>query len=55
MFCYVDNGFRDSKKDSIFLIYKKEFVKYNIKKTNKFIDEKDEYNDLKYIGNFSWD
>ena len=34
---------------------KKEFVKYEIKKTNKFIDEKDEYNDLKYVGNFSWD
>ena len=55
LFCYIDNGFRDAKKDSTFLIYKKEFVKYNIKKTNKFIDERDEYNDLKYIGNFSWD
>jgi len=55
LFCYIDNGFRDSKKDSIFLIYKKEFVKYKIKKTNKFIDEKDDYNDLKYVGNFSWD
>ena len=55
MFCYVDNAHRDTKKDKTFLIYKKEFEQYNIKKTKKFIDEKDEYNDLKYIGNFSWD
>jgi hypothetical protein len=55
MFCYVDNAYRDPKKDKTFLIYKKEFEQYNIKKTKKFIDEKDEYNDLKYIGNFSWD
>jgi hypothetical protein len=55
MICYVDNGFRDSKKDQTFLIYKKEFEQYKIKKTKKFIDEKDEYNDLKYIGCFSWD
>lgn len=55
LFCYIDNGFRDTKKDQTFLIYKKEFAQYKIKKTKHFIDEKDDYNDLKYIGNFSWD
>ena len=55
MFCYIDNGYRDPKKDETFLIYKKEFERYKIKKTNKFIDEKNEYNGLKYIGCFMWD
>jgi hypothetical protein len=55
LFCYVDNAFRDAKRDQTFLIYKKEFEQYGVKKTKQFIDEKDDYNDLKYIGNFSWD
>jgi hypothetical protein len=54
LFCYVDNAHRDRKKDQVFLIYKKDFEGY-VKKTNKFIDEKEDYNDLKYIGCFSWD
>jgi hypothetical protein len=38
----------------VFLIYKKDFEGY-VKRTDKFIDEKENYNDLKYIGCFSWD
>jgi hypothetical protein len=54
LFCYIDNAYRDKKKDQTFLIYKKDFVGF-VKKTNKFIDEKDNYNDLMYIGAFEWD
>jgi len=37
-----------------FLIYKKEFEGI-VKKMNAFVDEKEHYNDLKYIGAFEWD
>ena len=54
MFCYIDNGCRDPKKDQIFLIYKRSFEGI-VKKSKKFVDEKDNYNDLQYIGAFEWD
>jgi hypothetical protein len=54
LFCYVDNARGDRKKDQVFLIYKKDFEGY-VKKTNKFIDEKENYNDVKHTGCFSWD
>jgi hypothetical protein len=52
LFCYVDNGYRDRKKDQVFLIYRKES---RFKKTKEFSDELENYNDLKYIGCFLWD
>jgi hypothetical protein len=40
LFCYVDNAYRDPKKDQTFLIYKKEFEQYKIKRQNNLLMKK---------------
>ncbi|MDR3058483.1 MAG: immunity 22 family protein [Prevotella sp.] len=54
MFCYVDNGERNPNNDQQFIIFLKAMAE-KYPKPPKAIEQKDNYNDLEYIGAFKWD
>ena len=54
IFLYIPNGYRDKKKDQKITIFRKASIG-KFAKPSGALDELDNYNDLKYIGTFSWD